>query len=85
MKRFSIFVISIFFIFSFLNSQEKGNVSKDLLTKIKSAGDSKTFKNADAIIIDDNVSIIAVNLAEFFNGLSQIQLIKLSYIDTGEK
>ena len=57
MKRFSIFVISIFFIFSFLNSQEKGNVSKDLLTKIKSAGDSKTFKNADAIIIDDNVSI----------------------------
>lgn len=57
MKRLSIFFISILLIFSFLNSQEKGNISKDLLTKIKSAGDSKTFKNADAIIIDDKTSI----------------------------
>jgi hypothetical protein len=57
MRRFFIFTISIFIIFSFLNSQEKGDVSKNLLSKIKAAGDSKTFKNADAIIIDDNVFI----------------------------
>ena len=30
--------------------------------------------------IDDNVSIIVVDLAEFFKKLSQIQLIKLAYI-----
>ena len=57
MKRFSIFVISFILILSFLNSQEKEKISKDLLYKIKSAGDSKTFKNADAIIIDDKTSI----------------------------
>ena len=35
--------------------------------------------------IDDNVSIIAVDLAEYFDCLSQIQLIKLSYIETGDQ
>jgi len=33
--------------------------------------------------IDDNISIVVVDLAEFFKQLSPIQLIKLAYIDTG--